>query len=236
MASSTIIPVDYTQRASEKCRLRSPPISSQNYSIQEHGQGHRTFSYEFDLPDYEPEEITVLLDDFGTLRIRAHRPPCREFKREYNLGTDVEAKLVRNTLDNRGRLRVDIDVRPRRHDLQSPNTNDIYKFDLQGYRPENVTVRVNRHGILKINAQHFDNSAGNHINREYYQRVPLPSNINPDQVRARMDGNQILTIELPPPSSRNLTKREYWTPVYERNHPPFYGSGPYGTYCCCNLM
>ncbi|UJR23299.1 hypothetical protein I4U23_026314 [Adineta vaga] len=236
MASSTIIPVDFTQQSSNKCRLRSPPASSQNYSIQEHGQGHRTYSYEFDLPDYEPEEITVLLDDCGTLRVRAYRPPCREFKREYTLGgADVETTLIRNTIDNRGRLRVDIDVRSRRHDLPA-NTNDIFTFDLQGYRPENITVRINRHGLLKINAQHFDNSLGNHINREYYRQYQLPSNINPDQVRARMDGNQILTIELPPPSSRNYTKREYWTPVYERNHPPFYGTGPYGGYCCCNLM
>lgn len=237
MASSTIIPVVYTQHPTEKCRLRSPPSSSHHYSIQDHGQGYRTYSYEFDLPDYEPEEITVLLDDNGTLRIRAHRPPCREFKREYNLGgPNVETTLVRNTIDSRGRLRVDIDVRPRRYDLHA-NTNDTFTFDLQGYRPENITVRINRHGLLKINAQHFDNTSGNHINREYYRQYQLPSNIDPDQVRARMDANQILTIELPPPSpSRNYTKREYWMPVYERSYPPACGTGPYGGYCCCNLM
>ena len=237
MASSTIIPVVYTQHPSEKHRLRSPAPSSRHYSVQDHGKGYRTYTYEFDLLDYEPEQINVLLDDHGTLRIRAHRPPRQEFRREYNLGgTDVETTLVRNTIDSRGRLRVDIDVRPRRHDF-SVNPNDALTFDLQGYRPENITVRINRHGLLKINAEHLDNSSGNHINREYYRQYQLPSNVDPDQVRARMDANQILTIELPPPSSsRNYTKREQWVPVYERNHPPFYGTGPYGGYCCCNLM
>ena len=237
MASSTIIPVVYTQHSSEKTQLGSPISSSNRYSVQDHGQGYRTYSYEFDLIDYEPEQVTVLLDDYGTLRIRAYRPPCHEFKREYNLGgSDVETTLVRNTIDARGHVRVDIDVRPRRFDLQSPN-NNILTFDLQGYRPENVTVRINRNGLLKINGQHIDNTTGNHINREYYRQYQLPSNIDPDQVRARMSEDQILTIELPPSSStRNYTKHEQWVPVYERNYPPYYGAGPNGAYCCCNLM
>lgn len=240
MASSTVIPVVYTQGSNEKNRLGSSnPSSSNRYSVQDHGQGYRTYSYEFDLFDYESEEITVLLDDSGTLRIRAFRPPCREFKREYNLGGPyVETTLIRNTLDNRGRLRVDVDVRPRRYDLGNINqTNNFLTFDLQGYRPENVTVRINQHGLLKISAQHIDNTFGNHINREYFRQYQLPSNIDPDQVRARMDGNQILTIELPSPSSsRYYTRRDCWDPVYGRSYPPFYGTAPYGGYCCCNLM
>ncbi|CAF0848231.1 unnamed protein product [Rotaria sp. Silwood1] len=238
MASSTIIPIVYTQNALEKNRLGSPISSSNRYTVLDHGQGHRTYSYEFDLFDYEPEEITVLLDDNGTLRIRAHRPPCREFRREYNLGgPSVETTLVRNTIDTHGRLRVDIDVRPRRYDLQTINNNNILTFDLQGYRPENVTVRINRNGLLKISGQHIDNTFGNHINREYYRQYQLPSNIDPDKVRARMDQNQILTIELPQPlSTVNPTGHEYWLPVYERRYPPYYGTGPYGGYCCCNIM
>jgi HSP20 family molecular chaperone IbpA len=237
MTSSTIIPVVYAQKLPEKNRLISPNSSSSSnrYSIQDHGQGYRTYSYEFDLYDYEPEQITVLLDDYGTLRIRASRGPCQEFRREYNLGgSNVETTLVRNTIDTHGHLRVDIDVRPRRYDLQSiQNNNNNLTFDLQGYRPENITVRINRNGLLKIIGQHIDTTHGNHINREYFRQYQLPSNIDPDQVRARMDDNQILVIELPQPSS---TKQAYWVPVYERNYPPFYGTGPYGGYCCCNLM
>jgi HSP20 family molecular chaperone IbpA len=237
MASSTIIPVVYTQHPSEKKLLDSSIPSTNRYSVQDHGQGYRTYSYEFDLYDYEPEQITVLLDDYGTLRIRAYRPPCREFRREYNLGgSNVETTLVRNTIDTHGRLRVDIDVRPRRYDFQSIN-NNILTFDLHGYRPENVTVRINRNGLLKINGQHIDNTLGNNINREYFRQYQLPSNVNPDLVRARMDENQILTIELPQPSlTKSYTQREYWVPVYERNYPPYYGAGPGGAYCCCNIM
>jgi HSP20 family molecular chaperone IbpA len=213
MASSTMIPVVYTQHPADKYRLGSPLAAtpaSNRYSIQDHGQGYRTYSYEFDLFEYEPEQIDVLLDNCGTLRIRAHRPPFHEFRREYNLGgSNVETTLVRNTIDTRGHLRVDIDV----------------------------TVRINRDGLLKINGQHHDQTFGNHINREYYRQYQLPSNVDPDQVRARMDANQILIIDLPTGSpTRTYTKGEYWVPVYERSHPGCYGTAPYAGYCCCNLM
>ena len=242
MSSSTIIPVVYTQHPADKYRLGSPlaaaAAASNRYSVQDHGQGYRTYSYEFDLIEYEPEQIDVLLDNCGTLRIRAHRPPFHEFRREYNLGgSNVETTLVRNTIDTRGHLRVDIDVRPRRPDFgASPGTTSL-TFDLQGYRPENVTVRINRDGLLKINGQHHDQTFGNHINREYYRQYQLPSNVDPDQVRARMDANQILIIDLPTGSpTRHYTKGEYWVPVYERSHPGCYGTAPYAGYCCCNLM
>ena len=240
MATSTIIPVVYSQSSSERNRLNPANISpSTRYSIQDHGQGYRTYSYEFDLVDYQPEQIVVVLDDYGTLRIRAARSPFHEFKREYNLGgSSVETTLVRNTIDNQGRLRVDIDVRPRRVDF-STNTNNsnVLRFDLQGYRPEHVTVRINRDGLLKIHGQHLDQSFDNHVNREYYRQYQLPTNINPDLVRARMDENQILTIELPAGSpNQRYTKGDYWMPVYDRSYPPFYGTAPYGGYCCCNLL
>ena len=239
MASSTIIPVVYTQQRSEKNLLASSnPSSSNRYSVQDHGHGYRTYSYEFDLYDYEPEQINVILDDYGTLRIRASRGPCREFRREYNLGgPNVETTLVRNTIDNQGHLRVEIDVRPRRSDLQRIQNNNILTFDLQGYRPEHITVRINRNGLLKVSGKHIDTAFENNINRQYYREYQLPSNIDPDQVRARIDENQILVIELPPPSSTSYyTNRDYWTPAYGRSYPPFYGTGPGGGYCCCNLM
>lgn len=236
MASSTIIPIVYTQKSQERNRVGSPIAASNRYSVQDHGQGYRTYSYEFDLIDYEPEQINVFLDDYGTLRIRANRPPCHEFRREYNLGgPTVETTLVRNTIDSRGRLRVDIDVRPRRFDLQAVNNTNILTFDLQGYKPENVIVRINQNGILKISGQHIDDSCGNHINRAYFRQYQLPSNVDTDKVRARMDENQILTIELPQSLSRSTIKHEYWEPVYERNYPRYYGGAPYGC-CCCNIL
>jgi HSP20 family molecular chaperone IbpA len=221
MTSSSLIPVTNDQ----KNYLRS----SNRYSINDHGQGHRTYSYEFDLIDYDPEQITVLLDSYGKLRIRAYRPPCHEFKREYDLGTSVETRLIRNTIDTYGHLRVDIDVRPRCFDISPINTN-ILTFDLQGYPPKSVNVRINETGLLKITAQHNDDRFEHRINREYYRQYQLPKHMNSDQVRARMDENQILIIELPQSLSRD---KESWSPYYEKKPSSSSGTKPS---CCCNVM
>ena len=220
MTSATLIPVCNDK----KLHPSSSRLLSNRYSIFDHGQGTRTYSYEFDLAHYEPEQITVLLDDSGRLRIRASRSPCQEFKREYHLGgPTVETRLVRNTLDPQGRLRVDIDVQPRRED-SPPTTSQILTFDLQGYQPKHVNIRVNEHGMLKITAQHHDNRFEHHIDREYYRQYQLAKDIHPDQVRAKMDENQILTIVLP---KSLIDGKDTWGP---------YNETPYPNTCFCNLM
>jgi len=221
MTSSTLI-------TDQNDFFQSSRFSSNRYSIHDYGQGYRTYSYEFDLIDFEPEQITVLLDKHGRLRIRAHRPLCHEFRREYNLGgPDVETRLVRNTIDTHGRLRIDVDVYPRQYNTSSIN-NNILTFDLQGYPPKNVNVRINENGLLKINAQHTDENFGHHISKEYYRQYQLPKNINPDQIRAKIDENQILTIELPQSLPQ---KKQSWLPYHEKNY-----RRPYTNSYCCNVM
>lgn len=231
MTSSTLIPLmnhhrnDFFQ-------------SSNRYSIHDHGQGYRTYIYEFDLIDYEPEQITVLLDKSNRLRIRAYRPICHEFYREYNLGgSDVEARLVRNTIDMHGHLRVDVNVYPRQYNTTSndnTNNNDnILTFDLQGYRPKNINVRINENGLLKVHAQHIDDQIGHQITREYYRQYQLPKNTNPNQIRAKIDENQLLTIKLP----QSLPKiKQSWLPYSEKTYPIDYKKKPCEKSRCCTVM
>jgi HSP20 family molecular chaperone IbpA len=222
MTSSSLVPVFDEQDNG----LSSRHLNSNRYSIIETGQGNRTYSYEFDLPDYEPEQITVLLDATGRLRIKACRSLCHEFRREYYLGgPHLETQLVRNTIDPHGRLRVDVDVRARRTGSICNNSH-ILTFDLQGYRPKNVNVRVNEQGLLKITAQHHDTKFGNHIDREYYRQYQLPKHIGPEHVRARMDDNRLLTIELPASIGKH---KQTWLP-YENKPCPTQKSS------CCHLM
>jgi len=230
MTSSTLIPL-----INEKSDFfQSSNYSSNRYSIHDYGQGYRTYTYEFDLIDYEPEQITVLLNKHGKLSIRAYRPFCHVFRREYNLGgPGVETRLVRNTIDAHGRLRVDVDVHPRPYNNSSINNKSILTFDLEGYRPKNITVLINENGLLKITAQEVDQKIGHRINREYYRQHQLPKDINPDQIRAKIDENQILTIELPQSLS---SKKQSWQPYYEKNGSTDYRKRPYENSRCCNVM
>ncbi|CAF2314619.1 unnamed protein product [Rotaria sp. Silwood2] len=230
MTTSALIPISHNKNYF----LQSSKSSSNRYSIHDHGHGYRTYSYEFDLNNYEPEQITVLLDNNGKLHIHAHRSLCHEFRREYNLGgPNIEARLVRNTIDTYGRLRIDVDVQPRPYDIPLMH-NNILTFDLHGYRPKNVAIRINEDGLLKINAQHYDNTSEHCISREYYRQYQLPKHINPHQIHAKLDENQILTIEL----LQSLSRRSPpWEPYYNKNDSQAYRKGPYGnSCCCCNLM
>ena len=235
MASSVLIPFNNNKNRI----LQLPKSSSDRYSIHDYGHGYRTYSYEFYLADYEPEQITVLLDDCGGLRIRAYRSPCQQFRREYDLGgPSVETKLVRNTIDMYGRLRIDVDVRPRRKNTSLINTNNnhtdnVLTFDLQGYRPKNVTVRIDENGLLKVNAQHITDTSGHLVSREYYRQYQLPKSINPNQIRAKLNENHILTIELPQSS---LKRKISWEPYDDKNDSQAYGKGSYGDSCYCNIM
>lgn len=71
-------------------------------------------------------------------------------------------------------------------------------FDLSGYRPEDVNVKVTDH-TLKVNAVHIDNSKGNQIHREYSRSYILPEWVNVELLRARMSDSGTLTVEVPVP-------------------------------------
>ena len=70
-------------------------------------------------------------------------------------------------------------------------------FDLAGYKPEDLSIKVIDNNILKVHAVHIDNSRGNQIHREYTRQYVLPEWVQQDLLRARMSENGTLTVELP---------------------------------------
>jgi HSP20 family molecular chaperone IbpA len=97
-------------------------------------------------------------------------------------------------------------------------------FDLSGYKPDDVSVKVNDN-VLKgkfifsnylkfqskihifflfalVQAVHVDNTAGNHINREYMREYVLPDWVDVDNLRAKMSEDSTLTVEVPIPHDR----------------------------------
>ena len=72
-------------------------------------------------------------------------------------------------------------------------------FDLTGYKPEDLSIKVIDNNILKVHAIHIDNSRGNQIHREYTRQYILPDGLQPEFLRARMSENGTLTVEVPLP-------------------------------------
>lgn len=72
-------------------------------------------------------------------------------------------------------------------------------FDLTGYKPEDLSIKVIDNNTLKVHAVHIDNSRGNQIHREYTRQYILPDGLQPELLRARMSENGTLTVEVPLP-------------------------------------
>lgn len=154
----------------------------------------------------------------------------------------AEAKKLTNTLSADGILTIQIPVRDYRPPLTPTQSSTAFHlptnlgdnnsytvgdqqlkltFDLSGYRPDDVSVKVNEnvlkgnqsilsHGLLQIffvhlclvQAVHIDNTRGNQINREYLREYVLPEWVDVDQLRAKLSEDSTLTVEVPIPHDR----------------------------------
>jgi HSP20 family molecular chaperone IbpA len=83
---------------------------------------------------------------------------------------------------------------------QSNNGKELkLTFDLTGYKPEDLSIKVIDNNTLKVHAVHIDNTRGNQIHREYTRQYILPNWVQPELLRARMSDNGTLTVEIPLP-------------------------------------
>jgi HSP20 family molecular chaperone IbpA len=202
--------------------------SRPNYSTNDRNDGAKNVSYKFNLSEFAPEDIAIQLSD-TMLKVTALKQErdgrgstYREFRREIGLPDGAEAKNLTNTLSDDGILTIQIPVRDHRPPLtptyQSQHfnlptnlsANDSYSvgdqqlkltFDLSGYKPDDVSVKVNDN-VLKVQAVHVDNTAGNQINREYMREYVLPDWVDVDNLRAKMSEDSTLTVEVPIPHDR----------------------------------
>lgn len=179
--------------------------------------------YKFDFTGFDQNEIHLTITIDRTLEIKACKETSdhlgkvyREFKREIQLEPEVDANLIKNLLFE-GILTIKI-PKPNRadgsgsvsnnHNLNAPNgfqefyTDDgkLAKLtsDFRGYNPENVKIVLSANNILKVNAQQLDSSPthqGQTVQKECSRQYTLPSWIQPEQMKAIMSRDGILTID-----------------------------------------
>jgi HSP20 family molecular chaperone IbpA len=144
--------------------------SRPEFSNSDRNDGTKNVTYKFNLSEFAPEDIAIQVND-TMLKVSALRQERdgrntshREFKREIGLPDGADAKKLTNTLSADGILTIQIPVRDYRppltptHQSQHFNlptnvgTNDSYSigdqqlkltFDLSGYKPDDVSVKVN---------------------------------------------------------------------------------------------
>lgn len=155
--------------------------SRPEFSNIDRNDGTKNVTYKFNLSEFSPEDIAIQVND-TMLKITALRQERdarnsshREFKREIGLPDGAEPKRLTNTLGADGILTIQIPVRDYRPPLTPTHQssqqfhlptnlsgNDSYTvgdqqlkltFDLSGYKPDDVNVKVNDNilkGILRL--------------------------------------------------------------------------------------
>lgn len=181
--------------------------------------------YKFDFSGFDQSEIHLTITVDRTLEIKACKEAqdhlgktYREFKREIQLEPEVDANLIKNLLFE-GILTLKI-PKPNRldgngslsnnHNLHSPNgfqefyTDDgkLAKLtsDFKGFSPENVKIVLSANNVLKLSAVQQDtsvsspNSKGT-VKKECSRQYTLPAWIQPEQMRAIMSRDGVLTVD-----------------------------------------
>lgn len=190
------------------------------YPIYDNNEG--CVVYKFDLAGFDQSEIHLTITVDRTLEIKACKELTdhlgkiyREFKREIQLEPEVDANLIKNLL-HEGILTLKI-PKPNRpdglgslsntHNLHGPNGfREIYTddgklakitTDFRGYNPENLKIVLSANNVLKITAQQVETPANTRgsVQKECTRQYALPSWIQPEQMKAVMSRDGLLTID-----------------------------------------
>ncbi|KAL7672486.1 hypothetical protein ACOME3_007370 [Neoechinorhynchus agilis] len=202
--------------------------------------------YEFDLREYKPENISIKVDDNNLMTIHALRSDqdssgktYREFRREIELPCGIDTAAIRSCFSSDGILSIDLPdgaqgVAVGRSTLHTIPTSsppvvlqERYKsgpreplklsYDLKGYLPTEVSVRVNDNMLevkAKKNAESTMRTSSSYqhpqtmnetshqsrdlASAEYVRKYKLPDWVNVDELKAHLDGDGMLKVEVPP--------------------------------------
>lgn len=181
----------------------------------------RCVVYKFDLSGFDNSEIHLTITADRVLEIKACKETYdqlgkiyREFKREIHLEPEVDDKLIKNILhDGILTLKIPKATRPdglgsasNTHNINAPNGfKEIYTDDgklskltgdFRGFNPENVKIVLSANNVIKVTAQQSESSPQKgSIQKECTRHYTLPAWIQPENMKAIMSRDGILTID-----------------------------------------
>ncbi|CAF0886954.1 unnamed protein product [Brachionus calyciflorus] len=171
------------------------------------GKTYREFKREIGLPfGADVKKLKNSLQSDGTLLIEIPvngnetlKPPLsptgldKQFS-NFSLSENVAKNSALSSVNNNNNTGV----------IETSNDGKDLRltFDLNGYKPEDLSIKVIDGNTLRVHAVHIDNTKGNQIHREYTRQYQLPDWVQPEFLRARMSDNGTLTVEIPVPQSQ----------------------------------
>ncbi|XP_028409709.1 heat shock protein beta-1-like isoform X2 [Dendronephthya gigantea] len=170
---------------------------------------------QLDVSHYKPEEVSCKVENGKVLVSGKHYAEneygydASEFHRSYSLPEDTDPLSVKSRISQDGVLQIEAmkkcKLLSRDPALGVDETDDTklsLKFNLAGYKPEEVNVRVKGKELM-VSAEHKMEEEGHFTHRQFRRRISLPTEVDVNSLISRFGKDGVLSIEAnkkPPPA------------------------------------
>ena len=163
---------------------------------------------QLDVSHYKPEEVSCKVENGKVLVWGKHYAEneygyeSSEFHRSYNLPEEVDPLTVKSRISQDGVLQIEackqqpkaLTLDPALGIDETDDTKMSLKFNLAGYKPEEVNVRVKGNELM-VAAEHKMEEEGHFTHRQFKRRISLPSEVDVNTLVSRFGKDGVLSIE-----------------------------------------
>lgn len=177
--------------------------------------GTKLLIAQLDVNHYKPEEVSCKVENGKVLVSGKHYAEneygyeASEFHRSYNLPEGTDPTSVKSRISQDGILQVEackqqpksLALDPTLGIDETDDSKMSLKFDLTGFKPEEINVRV-KGSELMVSAEHKLEEEGHFTHRQFKRRISLPSEVDVNTLASKFGKDGVLTIladrKLPP--------------------------------------
>lgn len=171
---------------------------------------------QLDVSHYRPEEVSCKVENGKVLVSGKHYAEneygyeASEFHRSYSLPEGVDPTSVKSRISQDGVLQVEASKqqsKPLTLDQavgvdETDDTKMLLKFNLAGYKPEEINVRVKGNELV-VAAEHKMEEEGHFTHKQFKRRILLPAEVDVNSLVSKFGKDGTLSIQAdkkPPPA------------------------------------
>ncbi|XP_050522054.1 alpha-crystallin A chain-like [Daktulosphaira vitifoliae] len=102
--------------------------------------------------------------------------------------------------------------------IQNDHKNFKVNLDVQQFKPEEVSVKVDNNGYIVVQGEHEERSDEHgFVSRQFTRRYKMPENVDPNTVMSQLSSDGVLSIMAPKKTSDKSGERP--VPIVHTNQP-----------------
>lgn len=169
--------------------------------------GNKLLIAQLDVSHYKPEEVSCKVENGKVLVSGKHYAEneygyeASEFHRSYSLPEGTDPISVKSRISQDGVLQIEATKQPKSLMVdpalgvdETDDTKLSLKFNLAGYKPEEVNVRVKGNELM-VAAEHKVEEEGHFTHRQFKRRISLPDEVDVNTLVSKFGKDGVLSIQ-----------------------------------------